>query len=320
MVETDIDPDLLCLGCLCDNPAGAYPCRQCSWSFQAQPRLAVLEPGSILAGYYLMGRVLGYGDYGITYAALDLARREKVAVKEFYPRSSVGREADGETVLPRGEAFNSGLQTFLECARTWSSLSQPGLIALKALEANRTGYLVMPFLRGKTLGAWLEDQGGRVPFHQAMELLRPVMGGLQTLHERNCLHLDVCPDHVWVDGQEQALLFEFGAAREVMRGLRQDVEWDEMPFCAAPEQFAGQTGPACDQYGLAATFYRAVTGEAAPLSASRAQRDTLRPPSHLGVHLPPGMEAVLLKALAIRPEDRFASLAELEAGLLGGIS
>ena len=90
------------------------------------------------------------------------------------------------------------------------------------------------------------------------------------------------------------------------------------PGYAPEEQYRskGTQGPWTDVYALAATFYRAITGQQPPEAPDRIAGDALKRPSLLGVAIPPKSEAALMKALAVRAEDRFQTVADFQNALI----
>ena len=104
----------LCYGCMAPRE-GDGPCPHCGFDENTyQPSPHHLRPGTILAGKYLLGRVLGEGGFGITYVGWDLNLEIKVAIKEYYPNGYVTRESshgNGVAVFTgqRRQIFDEGL-------------------------------------------------------------------------------------------------------------------------------------------------------------------------------------------------------------------
>jgi serine/threonine protein kinase len=319
------DTDLICMGCM-QSSAGHAFCPACGWSQAAQSSAHQLSIGTILNGEFLLGRVLGEGGFGITYIGLDLNLRKRLAIKEYFPRDLAIRAADRETVSSsrRGDfqSFADGLSKFREEARTLASLgNEPGIVSvLRFLECNGTGYLVMPFLEGLTLKQFLEQQGGILEFEQCLAILKPVMETLQRLHRVNLLHRDLSPDNIYLPNAGQALLFDFGAARQAAVQSTANFSVIVKAGYAPEEQYRrdSQQGPWTDVYGLAATIYRALTGKTPHGALERLHSDQLAPPSALGAKLPPAAEQALMKALAVKADQRIRSVVELQTLLEQG--
>src|SRR4051812_30317432 len=111
-----IQPESRCEGCM--EPVSGPVCAICGWTRGMPPDTPLsLLPRTILAGKYLLGRMLGCGGFGITYLALDLNLDRKLAIKEYFPRSVATRDTNHQTVLAINTqskgAFDHGLAKFL---------------------------------------------------------------------------------------------------------------------------------------------------------------------------------------------------------------
>ncbi len=117
--------------------------------------------------------------------------------------------------------------------------------------------------------------------------------------------------------QGQVELIDFGAARQPM-GNQRSISVILKPGYAPEEQYRsrGKQGPWTDVYATGATLYRAITGKVPPESLDRMERETLVPPSRLGVQIPAAAEEALLKAMAVRAQDRFQTVQEFKDALL----
>ena len=285
-----------------------------------------LPPGTLLQDRYRIGAVLGQGGFGITYLAWDRSLERKLAVKEYFPLGLVARDPRGPGVVPpageEGEAYQEGLERFLEEARTLARFDDvPGIVSVRdSFRAHGTAYMVMTYLEGRTLKAYLEDRGGRIPLEEALELLHPVMDALEEVHRVGWLHRDVSPDNVLVPRKGTVTLLDFGAARSALRRSSRSLSVILKPGYAPEEQYRsrGEQGPWSDVYGLAATLYRCLTGQPPPDALDRLHEDTLVAPSLLEVPLPPQTEAALLRGLAVRAQDRYPSVEAFRNALIQG--
>ncbi|MBP9604573.1 MAG: hypothetical protein KBE53_10895 [Chromatiaceae bacterium] len=109
-------------------------------------------------------------------------------------------------------------------------------------------------------------------------------------------------------------LLDFGAARFAASEHSKSLSIILKPGYAPEEQYRtkGRQGPWTDVYGLAATLYRAITGQVPPEALDRLDNDDLVPPSQLGIAITPDQEAVLLKALVVKAGQRWQGMAELQ--------
>jgi serine/threonine protein kinase len=284
-----------------------------------------LPLGAVVGDRLVVGRVLGQGGFGITYVAWDQRQNRRVALKECFPAALAQR--DGTSVIIRtGESqtqFARIRQLFIEEATLLKPLAgrTNGIVApTDVLEANGTAYSSMELLSGMTLREYLEDRGGRIPYDTARRLFAPIFDALSVLHSARILHRDISPENIFLTSAGVAKLIDFGAARQTVRsgGTRPKTSPILKLMYAPPEQYSSKTaqGPWTDLFSLAATFYHSLTGEPPPIAMDRlAANEKLIPPSTLGLNVPSSADQPLLKALAIRPEDRYQSVSDFIAEL-----
>ena len=325
-----MDPalDALCPGCFADKgapPDRANPCPHCGYD-EVAPRPPLLLPHrTLLAGNYLIGRVLGRpGGFGVTYLGWDQHLARRVAIKEFLPRELAGRGPDQVTVVPHSqedaEVFRHGLAQFQREARTLAQLDHPNIVrVMQVLEANGTAYLVMEYYEGLTLAEYLTSKGERLPAEDALALLRPMLDGLAAVHAKGFLHRDIKPQNVYLarteHGGTRPILLDFGAARQAVGERSQSVSILGTPGYAPFEQYNSrdQQGTWTDVYAAAAVLYRMVTGATPPPSGDRMAGAPLRPATSFGV--PAALSEALDRALALAPGERPQTLQALIATL-----
>ncbi|MCD8354775.1 MAG: serine/threonine protein kinase, partial [Clostridiales bacterium] len=279
-----------------------------------------LPPGTVLAGRYLVGRVLGEGGFGITYIGCDLRLEMKVAIKEYFPVDQVSRFSDNSlSVLVRtgsGEReYNNGLNRFLREARVMARMEkQPQIVLVRDFfEANNTAYIVMEYVEGTNLLELVEQRGGRIPAGELLPLIEPLFSALTALHEAGLIHRDISPDNLMLERGTIRLL-DLGCARESARNKTMTIALKQGYAPIEQYQQKGQ-GPWTDVYALSATIYYCLTGRVPPQALDRILEDELIPPRDLGVDLTPGQQEALLRGMAIQPRRRYQSVEELHAGL-----
>lgn len=283
-----------------------------------------LPEGSILAGRYLVGNVLGQGGFGITYVALDVKHQTKVAIKEFFPDNLVQRVKDRHTVTSRTSGiqqdFFYGKTQFPTEAKILAELNwHPNIVNVKSyFEENGTAYFVMQFLQGVSLQQYVRNQGGVIPWQTAVSMLAPVMGALHIGHQIGIIHRDVTPDNIMITVSGEIKLLDYGAARFSLGDRSRSFDVILKAGYAPVEQYArhGRQGPYTDVYSVAATLYAVTTGYLPPEAITREEKIPLIMPSQYGVQISVPQEQALLKALSVQAKDRFQTMGEFGRAML----
>lgn len=284
-----------------------------------------LRQNTILIGRYRIEDVLGKGGFGITYKAMDQEKNQAVAIKEYYPAGLSSRRSDSQEVIPftkkSAEYYEYGKKQFLEEAeRLHRFRREPGIVSVRQFfTSNNTAYFVMEFVEGRDLKQYLQERGGRIGWHQACDILLPVMRTLEQVHKEGIIHRDIAPDNIFIDKYGNAKLLDFGAARSNLGNESGSVDAIVKHGFSPIEQYSRNSksqGTFTDVYALAATFYYVITGTIPEdsmdrLASSGADKiDLLKSPRDLGADCPPALEKVLRTGLAIRSENRFQTMRE----------
>lgn len=242
-------------------------------------------PGGFRLGEYFIIRTLGGGGFGLVYKARD-ADGQEYAIKEYLPAALATRAADAGTVVLAPQAqqtvFQHGMKCFFEEGRALAAIRHPNVVrVVNFFRANDTVYMAMRFERGATLqqhiaaarGGLREDFLRRVFFH--------ALTGLRAVHTRRLLHLDIKPANLMVREDGSPVLMDFGAARQTLSADSTRLAPMYTPGFAAPEQTGARDrlGPWTDVYGVGATLYACLAGEAPPAAETRVVHDRLVPAS-----------------------------------------
>lgn len=282
-----------------------------------------LEVGYRLNGRYRVCRSLGQGGFGITYLAEDELLGQKIVIKEYFPACFARRAEDGSIRITEETdraAFTEGRNRFLREARILTSLLDvPGVVkAWNYFRENQTAYLVMEYVQGISLRSWLEQNKEVPSFDEALEMLRPVVLALESIHKKGLLHRDITPDNLMVGANGTVKLLDFGSARSYLR--EKDSEMTQTVLLksgyAPPEQYDGKSvqGPWTDIYALSATLYEMITGCMPEDALQRQIRDELLEPSVYGAKITPEQEEHLLKrGLALDERERYTSVREFSS-------
>ncbi len=306
-----VKPDGRCAQC--GRPAAAYI-----------PRPHHLPPGWTLAGRYRLGQVLGEGGFGITYLGWDALLEVKVAVKEYFPTGLAGRGAGSPEVVRYADSdglFEKGRERFLQEARALAKMEKlREIVGVSGyFQENNTAYIVMEFVEGVTLGALAKERSGKLPGKELLPLVEPLLLSLDKMHRLGLIHRDISPDNLMLEDGAVRLL-DMGSARELLGKDSSRTATVLLRHSYAPiEQYLGrEQGPWTDVYALCATLYHCLTGQPPPTSLDRLAGEKLPPPRELGADVTPQQERALLRGLAVKPRQRFASMEELHGALYGG--
>lgn len=277
-----------------------------------------LAAGSVLKQRYVLGRVLGDGGFGITYIGYDKALKRKVAVKEFFPNECVTRQSGDTQVTPlsgeRGERYMSGLKSFQEEAQRLANLgSVEGVVNVYDVFAdNGTAYIVMEYLSGDTV-AQMVEKSRVLGFGKTMNIIVPVLRSLVKIHRAGIIHRDISPQNIIRTKEGKIVLIDFGAARQNSFSMSKSVSIVLKQGYAPIEQYDNklEQNSWTDVYAVAATMYYMLTGVTPDFANTRLLSDSLLPISELRSGLPPQLDDILKRALAVRPEDRTQTAQQL---------
>ncbi len=281
-----------------------------------------LNPCTILNARYVIGKVLGFGGFGIIYMALDLKLSRIVAIKEFFPTSLVSR-VPGELKVSifsgdKISEYNKSLNRFLEEARNMARFdNDPHIVnVLEFFCENRTAYIVMEYLSGETLEQMAKKKGGVLPYEDAVPIIKSVLEALSVLHANNIYHRDINPKNIMMNGDNQIKLIDFGNARffnESENAYSKVVTGGYAP----PEQYTEKSvqGAFTDIYAVGATFYKIIVGETPIDATDRQNEDVLKRPSEFIENLPKNIDVAIMKAMALKPEQRFQTTDDMLSAL-----
>ena len=307
-----------CLGCMEQYGDDFSVCPNCGYVEGTSAEEAVhMDPGTILYDRYIVGRVLGYGGFGVTYIGWDGRLEQKVAIKEYLPGEFSTRMPGRSQITvfngDKSEQFHDGLRKFVEEAKRLAKFqNEPGIVKIfDSFEENETAYIVMEYLDGETLTSYLK-RNKTIPGDQAVEMLTPLMESLQVVHEEGLLHRDIAPDNVFLTKDGQVKLIDFGASRYATTSHSRSLTVIIKPGYSPEEQYRsrGDQGPYTDVYALAATLYKMMTGKTAPDAMERRakyesqSKDILEEPRKLNKHISLNHQNAILNAMNVRIEDR----------------
>lgn len=288
---------------------------------------AAALPAGTLVGRYRLLRKLSAGGFGTVYAALD-DRGRRVAIKEYLPQGLVRRAAGtqaSEVPLASVPAYHIGLQSFFEEGRVLAQISHPAVVGVRDFfRANETVYLAMDYLHGATLQDFAVIARRHYGVHGLGEatlvsVFSQILSGLHVVHQNKLLHLDLKPANIMITNDNQAVMLDFGAARQA---LVDDGGWTRPMYTrgfAAPEFYerGAALGVWTDFYALGACLYSCMTGTPPPDARQRSPTDALS--AHLAAlraHYPGYLIDLIAAAMTLDAQQRPPSAQALRKMLI----
>jgi len=271
-----------------------------------------LAMGMRFASRYEILAILGAGGMGMVYKARDTDLSDVVALKMLRP----GMMVDAEQL--------DRLKSELKLAR---KITHPNVLRTYDFgDFQGVPYISMEYVRGLTL-RYLLQQTGKLPFSAALRIARQLCMGLDAAHEMGVIHRDIKPENIIIEQSGNAKLMDFGIARPARRidpGHTQPGAFLGTPNYASPEQLSGMdldqrsdiysTGVLlCEMFCGKLPFSGGNTME---LYVAHLQQPPIKP-STLWPDIPKPLEEVILRCLEKKPEDRYASAADLLVALSG---
>jgi len=241
-----------------------------------------LPPGTRLDTFTIES-VLGGGGFSIVYLATPDDGSSAVVIKEYMP-SSMATRNDNMSVIPAAEQHNErfahGRRLFFQEASTLTTLKHPNIVnVINFFRENGTVYMVMEYEEGVNMQAYIKKHKGNLsePFLKAVFL--PLLDGLQMIHSKGLLHLDIKPSNIHLRSGANPLLLDFGAVHEMMQTRQFQPNQVITPGFSPIEQLdpGGYVGPWTDIYAIGATMRACLEGVSPPASPGRREQDTLRP-------------------------------------------
>ena len=275
-----------------------------------------LHQGTYLqGGRYRIDGVLGQGGFGITYSATQVALDIPVAIKEFFMKDFCNRdESTSQVIVPSSggrEYVERFRHKFIKEAQNIAKLKHANIVSvIDVFEENGTAYYVMEYFGGGSLADKVRN--GALPESEAVRYISQVADALALLHGKRMMHLDIKPANILLDDNDNAVLIDFGLAKQYDSvGLQTSTTPVGISHGYAPiEQYkrggVSNFSPATDIYSLGATLYKLVTGQTPP-DASDIGNDGLPVlPQEISAPVREAIET----AMEFRIKDRPQSVAE----------
>ncbi len=257
-----------------------------------------IGPGSVIAGRYQVEAKAGHGGMAVVYRAEDLQLGRKVAVKVLH-----AQYAEDQDFVER----------FKREAKAAAQLQHPGIVAIyDSGEWEGTWYIAMELLEGPTLKERLNAEGRFSPA-ESVELIEKILRAVRAAHRDGIIHRDLKPHNVILDDQGEPKVTDFGIARRGASDMTATGSILGTAHYLAPEQAQGEViTPRTDLYAVGVMLYEMLTGRT-PFEGDSAVSIALahvnnepRSPRSIVPEISPALDAVVMRALAKRPSDRFA--------------
>jgi tetratricopeptide (TPR) repeat protein len=292
--------------------------------FADDPKPEYLSRGTLVSRYVIVD-VLGDGGMGVVYGAFDPELDRKIAIKLLQTHSSGSSSGEKEKAWIQREA------------QALARLSHPNVVAVHDVGTLPGGrvFVAMELVEGDTLRAWLKER--ERSWREVVAVMLAAGTGLAAAHRAGLIHRDFKPDNVIVGKDGRARVMDFGLAR-----LRADDELGAparrksdlklearsplserltmvgvvvgTPAYMAPEIYEGQVADArTDQFAFGVTLYEALYRTRPYDKTDRTSAPVAKAPPDIGV--PARIQRVVMRAIAIDREQRFASMDELLAEL-----
>jgi len=292
-----------------DDATTARPRRRLRSADSDARTIEIVAPGRRLSGRYELLRELGRGGMGVVFEAEDgELENRRIAVKVLPPELAGSPKAQNRL---RREAIAA------------MELTHPNILRLHGFEHDGdTVFLVMELLGGPNLEAAVAETE-TLPLEQVLAIAGDVCPALDYAHKKGVVHRDIKPANLMYDGpgdDRTVKVTDFGIAYVVRDSMTRltGIESSGTPLYVAPEQLLNDPPDGrSDQYSLAATLYELLAGDPPFYGAGLSHR-ILEAPARPIADLPDGVNAALLRALAKKPDERFATCSDFCAALRDG--
>jgi eukaryotic-like serine/threonine-protein kinase len=268
-----------------------------------------VKEGELVDGRYRILRRLGAGGMADVWLAEDEHLQREVALKVLHKHFAQDHE------------FVARFQREAEAA---AALQHPNIVSVYDRgQFDGVNYIAMQYVQGQTLKQLIDR--GLTP-EQAVPLVRQVLEAARAAHRQGIVHRDLKPQNVIVTAEGEALVTDFGIARAGVSEITQTGSVMGTPHYLSPEQAQGfEVTSVSDLYSIGVILYEALTGrvpfegESAVAVAMKQVSQTPQRPSSINPRVSPALDAVVMRALAKEPGDRFqnadAFIAALEQAM-----
>ena len=274
----------------------------------SQREQMTLTPGNTVrdthGASYVVEGLLGKGGFGAVYVVRDRRIRNNLfALKELIGHDKLDREC----FIFEGELL-----------KRLDHRALPHVYRVFEHEKHQHVYMLMDYIKGRSLADLRKEQPEqRFAFPVILVMLAPIFDALIYLHSQDppIVHRDIKPANIIIPAEGgEAVLVDFGTAKEYDSEATTTVIRHASPGYAAPEQYMGGTNPRTDIYGIGATLYTLLTGQIPPDALVRATRSQGVDPLNVANSITPGVPmavaGLIQRAMSLCSDDRFQTVEE----------
>lgn len=295
--------------------------------------MAELKIGSTLqCGKYEITKVLGSGNFGITYLAttkiavngqlgqMDVSAN--VAIKEFYMKDLNNRTLDGSTVDgTQNTMVKNYRQKFKKEAENLAKLHHPNIVkVIEVFDENNTTYYVMEYVEGGSLDDYIKSKG-RLTEEEALQCTLEIADALSYMHKNMMIHLDLKPKNIMRNSKGHLYLIDFGLSKQYDENGEPESSTSlglgtpgYAPIEQAHYKQDGTFPVTLDIYALGASLYKMLTGKTPP-DSSLVLNDGLPLSQLKSVGVSEETIAIVEKAMAPMKKERYQSVKALSLAI-----
>ncbi|MGQ9801638.1 MAG: protein kinase domain-containing protein [Candidatus Saccharicenans sp.] len=248
-------------------------------------------------GKYEILRSLGSGGFGSVYLARDTWLDIKVAIKVPHKQSQE-------------------LYKLLKEPRLQAALNHPNIVRVLAAEKEKdVFFMVMEYVKGKSLEKTLEKEK-ILEAEWAVDIIKQIAYGVDHAHKNKIIHRDLRPSNILISEEGTVKITDFGTSAWLNSTQYASTRIGSPPYMA-PEQFLGKASYSSDIYSIGCIFYEMIVGRPPIFDPDpfkileKAQQGKITPPRLKNMKVPKEVDALIMRCLAPRVEDRIQSASEI---------
>jgi eukaryotic-like serine/threonine-protein kinase len=255
-----------------------------------------METPKVIISQYQVIKLIGQGQFGKVFSAIDLNTGDVVALKEI-----------------ENQRFST--HKFIREINFLVSLQHPNIVSCQGIKHSRSArYLVMEYCQGGSLRELL-DAEHHLRLDRALKIIIDILSGLEYAHKKGIIHCDLKPENILLstnNGVEKATISDFGIARMLHEEKLEAMGATGSPAYMAPERFYGKYSPSSDLYAVGVMLLEMVTGDR-PFSGlpGKLLVAHLNEQVEISSTVPILIRKIITKALQKLPQKRFASATEM---------